>query len=256
MDRDLRETPLYREIEEHFRRAYEPAFGRISGAMDPAPSPDGRTVAFTGAKLERLEGTPETRICLVDLGSGDLREITNGPHHDRLPRWSPDGTRLAFLSDRAEAGRFRPYLLATGTVGEAAPAPEIEGTVEYLAWSPDGSHVLLGVAGLGADKAGAEGSGTTVAGGETPDWIPDVEGVDDEADRRRVDVWDVDEGTVRTVSPGELNTWEAVWCGPSTIAAIVSHGAGEETWYGSWLVAIDTATGEARELYLSGRVDR
>ncbi|HXJ65726.1 MAG TPA: S9 family peptidase [Actinomycetota bacterium] len=256
MDRDLRETPLYREIEEHFRKAMEPAFGTISGATDPAPSPDGRTVAFTGSKLEKLEGTPETRICLVDLESGDLREITGGPNHDRLPKWSPDGSRLAFLSDRAEAGRFHPYLLDSGRVGEAAAAPEVEGTVEYLAWSPDGSTVLLGVAGLGADRAGAEGSGTTAAGGDLPAWMPDVEGGDETTHRRRVDLWDTAAGTVRTISPEALNVWEAAWCGDGTIAAVASDGPGEETWYGSRLTAIDIATGEVRDVYTSGRTDR
>jgi dipeptidyl aminopeptidase/acylaminoacyl peptidase len=257
MDRDLRSTPLYREIEEHFRKVLEPGFGRISGAMDPAPSPDGRTVAFTGAKLDKLEGTAETRICLIDLGSGDLREATGGPHHDRLPKWSPDGSRLAFLSDRAEPGRFQPYLLEAGRVGEAQAAPEVEGTVEYLAWSPDGASVLLGVAGLGADKAGAEGSGTTSSGsGDVPAWVPDVEGVDDVAERRRLDLWDMSAGTVATVSPDGLNVWEAAWCGPGTIAAIASEGAGEDAWYWSRLVAIDVATREARDLYHSGRVDR
>src|SRR4051794_5583892 len=131
MERDLRQTTVYREIEEHFRTALEPAFGRISGAVDPAPSPDGGTIAFTGSRIDRLEGPPETRICVVDTDSGEVREITGGPHHDRLPKWSPDGARLAFLSDRASPGRFQPYLLEAGTVGEAAAAPEVEGTVEY-----------------------------------------------------------------------------------------------------------------------------
>ncbi|HEY7280095.1 MAG TPA: S9 family peptidase, partial [Actinomycetota bacterium] len=258
MDRDLRSTPLYREIEEHFAKVLEPGFGRISGAMDPAPSPDGRTVAFTGARLDKLEGTADTRICLVDLESGDLREATGGPHHDRLPAWSPDGSRLAFLSDRAEPGRFQPYLLEAGRVGEAAAAPAVEGTVEYLAWSPDGASVLLGVAGLGADRAGAEGSGTTSRGPEddVPAWIPDVEGVDDAADRRRADLWDVGAGTLTTVSPDGLNVWEAAWCGSGAIVAIASEGSGEEAWYGSRLVVIDVASRSVRDVYRSNRVDR
>jgi hypothetical protein len=65
MDRDLRSTSLYREIEEHYRRVHAPAFGRISGAADPAPSPDDRRIAFTGSKWERLEGEPTRRICMT-----------------------------------------------------------------------------------------------------------------------------------------------------------------------------------------------
>jgi Tol biopolymer transport system component len=159
MDRDLRDTPLYHEIEEHFRRLYEPSFGRISGAMEVAPSPDGRVVAFTGIRMDKLEGSPASRIGLADLETGAISEITGGPGDDRLPKWSPDGSRLAFLSDRAEKGHHQLYLLDGGRVGEAAGTTAVEGTVEYLDWSPDGSAILLGVASPGADKAGGEGSG-------------------------------------------------------------------------------------------------
>ena len=68
MDRDLRESPLYREVEEHFRKVYEPGFGKVTEPSDPRPSPDGRWVAFTGSLWEKLEGTPKTRICLAPLG--------------------------------------------------------------------------------------------------------------------------------------------------------------------------------------------
>ncbi len=105
MERDLRQTSPYREVEEHFRRLFEPSFGRISGADDPAPSPDGRTLAFTGSKIEKFEGSPVTRVCTADVESGEIREITHGPNSDRAPRWSPDGRRLAFLSDRERKGR-------------------------------------------------------------------------------------------------------------------------------------------------------
>ncbi len=254
MERDLRPTPLYREVEEHFRRVLEPSFGRISGAQDPAASPDGASIAFTGSMLEKLEGTGETRVCLVDLAAGEIRQLTHGPNHDRLPKWSPDGVRLAFLSDRGSEGRFQPYVL--GPLGEAVPSPEVEGTVEYLAWSPNGSAALLGVAGLGADRAGAEGSGTTTADGDFPVWIPDVEAGDDASDRRRLDLWDLSAGSVRTVSPPGLNVWEAAWCGAAAVAAVVSDGPGEDTWYESRLVLIDVVRGDVREVYRSGRVDR
>src|SRR5438874_13131347 len=100
VERDLRATPLYREIEEHFRRRSEPGFGHVTGATDPAPSPDGRWIAFTGSKLERLEGLPATRVCLADTVTGEVDEITDVANDDPTPRLSPDGPRLALLSDR------------------------------------------------------------------------------------------------------------------------------------------------------------
>ena len=66
MKRDLRDTTLYQQAEQHFRRALEPAFGRISDAADPAPSQDGRRIAFTGSKLEKLvQSTPPSVAALA-----------------------------------------------------------------------------------------------------------------------------------------------------------------------------------------------
>src|SRR4051794_40427673 len=126
MQRDLRTTPLYQEIEKHFRRAHEPAFGTISWASDAQASPDGARVAFTGNRWEKLEGVPNTRVCIVDVASGTLHQASTGPNDDRSPRWSPDGTRLAFLSDRAERHRTQLYLLEAGLIGEAVATPPVD----------------------------------------------------------------------------------------------------------------------------------
>jgi len=254
VNRDLRDTPLYRQVEDHFRRALEPAFGRISDAADPVPSPDGRRIAFTGSKLEKLEGTPTTRICLADAAEGTFEEVTAGPNDDRLPRWSPDGTVLAFVSDRAQKGRHQLYLLEAGRVGEARPAPAVDGTIEDLSWSPDGSQILLGVAGVGAELAGVHGSGSTKkADEELPPWIPEVEAGPDENSWRRVWIFDVGSRQVRPVSREGLNVWEAVWCGPGRIAGIVADGPAEDTWYEAPLALIDAGSGKESILYRSDR---
>src|SRR4029077_18526088 len=104
MQRDLRGTPLYQEIEVAYRRLTEPGFGRITQAGDIRASPDGGTVAFRGPRLDALEGQPSGRICLAAADGSGMRQVTHGPNEDSGPRWSPDGMTLTFLSDRAVAG--------------------------------------------------------------------------------------------------------------------------------------------------------
>jgi dipeptidyl aminopeptidase/acylaminoacyl peptidase len=252
VERDIRKTPLYREIEEHFKKAYEPGFGTITGTVGPTPSPDGRTVAFTGTRMEKLEGAPSTRVCLIELESGIMDEVTAGPNDDRAPRWSPDGSRLAFLSDRREKGQFQLYLLGAGRLGEAVAAPRVDSTAEYLAWSPDGATILLGVAGRGADLAGVQGSGTARgAEEELPSWIPTVDSGVGENQWRRLYLYDITAKTIRPVSREGLNVWEAAWAGPGRIAAVVSEDPSEDAWYSAPLALLDVQTGKERILYRS-----
>ncbi len=248
MQRDLTKTPRYREVEEHFRQALGPAFGHISGAADPDPAPDGGRIAFTGSRFDALEGQPTTRICVADVAGGTFEEVTGGPNNDRLPRWSPNGTRLAFLSDRREEGKNQLYLLHGGRVGEAVAAPTVPGTIEYLSWSPDGAQILLGVAEEGAELSGAQGSGRAKAAGQDlPSWAPEVRGPELEG-WRRIWIFDVGSGQMRAGSREGLNVWEAAWCGPGQIAGIVSDSPGEDAWYSAPLAMIDLDSGKERIL--------
>ncbi|MBV9280514.1 MAG: S9 family peptidase [Chloroflexi bacterium] len=252
VERDIRNTPLYREIEEHFLKVYRPAFGTISAPSQPAPSPDGRLVAFTGTRLDKLDAAPITRVCTVDVATGTVEELTGGPNDDRAPAWSPDGSRLAFLSDRREKGQFDLYLLEAGRMGEAVAAPAAEGTVEYVHWSPDGSRILLGVAARGADLAGVQGSGTTDRKSEElPSWVPSVDTGAGEDQWRRLYLYDVAARTLRPLSRPGLIVWEASWAGPDRVLAIVSDNPSEDAWYSASLASIDVASGQDQILYRS-----
>jgi len=259
MDRDLRTSPLYQEVEEHFRKIYEPGFGRVTEPSDPHPSPDGRWVAFAGSRWEGLEGTPKTRICLAPAGhegpeapaADGIREITSGPEHDAGPRWSPDGSQLTFLSDRREKGRMQLFRLRLDGLGEAEALPEIEGTIEEHAWAPDGSRILVRTAGMHADGAGADGSGALEAEKDLPDWAPKVDSWEDRQVWRRLWVVEVASGEIRALSRDGLNVWEAGWCGAGAVVAVASEDPGESSWYTAPLVLIDAASGDDRVLATS-----
>ncbi|HEY7668285.1 MAG TPA: S9 family peptidase [Actinomycetota bacterium] len=255
MDRDLRETPLYREIEDAYRRALEPGFGGSMGATDVQRSPDGRWLAFTGSVLEKLEGHPHGRIFLVPTdGSTEAREITHGPNDDGAPRWSPDGRTLTFLSDRGEAGKVQLFALDADAIGEARQLTAFEdGIAEQHAWSPDGSRILVIVAGPDAEQSDAVGSGTVGADRDLPPWIPEVESSDRlELARRRLLVLDVATGVAEPAAPDGLNVWEASWCGDDRIAAVISDAPFEDDWYGARLSLIVPATRTSRTLRESG----
>ena len=247
--RDMRATALYREIEGLCTLVRKPGTGQISDAGDVHVSPDGTQAVFAGAIMDKLEGTPPTRIAVTDLVTSETQVLTFGPNVDRLPKFSPDGRQIAFLSDRRRPGDFQLYLLDPVS-GAVRATPPVAGWVEYLHWSPDGKRILFGVAGHVADVGGAQGAVTSKqVARDVPSWMPAVETGDERYRWRRAWVYELATDRVRPVSNADNNVWEAAWCGNDALVAVVSQGPSEGLWYNACLYRIEMETGNSRKLY-------
>lgn len=247
MTQDLRGTDTWNDVEQHFRRIHEPAFGSPHRLLEPSTNPDGSIVAVTGFVYDELEGLARRRAYIArdrELSSVDAE----GPS-SATPRFSPDGTRLAVLTDATEEGVFQLVVTDASGSGDRLVAPEVPGTVEYLAWAPDGSAVLLGVAGRGADLSGGQGSGTTRAlDADVPVWFPSTDdGASDDA-WRSVFVFDLVSRALIRWSPAGVNVWESAWLGTDAVLAVISDAPQEGSWYSATLVKIDHS-GEITTIY-------
>lgn len=101
-------------------------------------SPDGRHVAYVTTPASKEGEHPVSAIWLVAADDGTPRRLTTSEAADGAPRWSPDGRRLAFVSDRLERGKPQVYVLDLAG-GEAVRVTAAPGGVGQAAWSPDGS---------------------------------------------------------------------------------------------------------------------
>ena len=105
-----------------------------AGPTDPAPSPDGRSVAFAARGW----------LWLLDLETRVARRLTSGQSVDARPAWSPDGRQLAFVRDYSRETWIAVLDVASGEERAVADAPGIE---IDPAFTPDGAALVYAAAG-------------------------------------------------------------------------------------------------------------
>lgn len=254
VDREVYHAPIWQEIEEYFQKLHAPGFGNVTHGSDLVASPDGKYLVFTGVILNKIEASPDTRICIIDIATRELRLLTQGPHQDQHAAFSPDGQYISFLSDRTAPGVFKPFIMpfANGIPGDLQTPPNIPGIVEYQFWAPDSSQILLGVAGSGAEKQSASGSGKFEGNGTTdvPSWVPEIDTGIQGDQWRSIWLYNIETHHVSKASPPGLNVWDANWCGTRDFIAVVSDRPAEGAWYRSKLVMIDISTRQTNNILL------
>lgn len=156
----------------------------VDGACQPAWSPDGITLAFTSPCTANREAYAGSSIFVMQVG---LDGATTTPMPfilslfggDYDPAWSPDGTRIAFTSQRTG----RPQIFVAGADGSGPVNLNDDLAFNWSpAWSPDGGELafITGRAGQaevwlisssgGDERRFTRGDGKSIA---RPSWSPD-----------------------------------------------------------------------------------
>jgi Tol biopolymer transport system component len=156
------------------------SFGR-SNAEASAPTLVTRSAATTGsgragARIAFSCGREGLglEVCVMNADGSGQRNLTRHPANDFKPSWSPDGRRIAFVSDRDRNGPFEVYVMnAKGGDQRRVMRMKGGGSTEP-AWSPDGRRIAFaGNDGLYVVNADGSGLRRLTGSGETPAWSPD-----------------------------------------------------------------------------------
>ena len=114
----------------------------LTGVADPRLSPDGTTVAYVVGAVDKDANEYRAAIWLAAAdGSAPPRRFTSGEKADADPRWSPDGTQLAFTSNRADKASQLYVMPVAG--GEPRKLTSLKEDVSQAAWSPDGMRLAF-----------------------------------------------------------------------------------------------------------------
>jgi dipeptidyl aminopeptidase/acylaminoacyl peptidase len=112
----------------------------LDRAESPAISPDGRWVAYAVRHTNWDENSYDTQIWLADSNGTRTRQLTMSKKSSSSPAWSPDGSRLAFISDRTDK---RQIYVINPLGGESEPLTTVEDGVTSFEWSPDGTRIAF-----------------------------------------------------------------------------------------------------------------
>jgi dipeptidyl aminopeptidase/acylaminoacyl peptidase len=101
-------------------------------------SPDGSRLAFVVG--DPVKGTVRnSHIWQYRPATKELRQLTFSAKSETSPRWSPDGSTLAFTSTREEGNQI--YVLPMQSGGEARPLTKGKASVQSFMWSSDGKQI-------------------------------------------------------------------------------------------------------------------
>ncbi|MBS0396060.1 MAG: S9 family peptidase [Proteobacteria bacterium] len=110
-------------------------------ASDPQIRGDGSEIVYVRSRNDVMTDSVVQSLWLVDVASGTETPLTRSAGHLGSPRWSPDGTRIAYLEADAD-GRMQ-IVVHWRRSGATAVVTHLTEAPADIAWSPDGKQIAF-----------------------------------------------------------------------------------------------------------------
>lgn len=222
----------------------------------PQISPDGQFIIFTRGWVDKINDQSRSNVWIADIDGKRIRELTHGNWRDSSPVWSPDGKKIAFLSERDQTTQIHVMWLDTGDVAQLT---HIERAPGGLVWSPDGKWLaytafvpdekpILNVK-LPKRPEGAKWAAPAVLVDRLA-WRSDGRGP---LPRGYTHIYVIDAelgGTPRPITSGDYNHNDPHWSadGKTIFFGAIRKPDAEYTWGDSEIYAVDLKTLEVKAL--------
>lgn len=223
----------------------------IALVNDARISPDGSQVVYVRTELNREKNDYRSSLYLVSSAGGDARRFTSATAKDTSPRWSPDGTHIAFLSNRSGSNQLWSIPVAGGEATQLTDLPE---PVSGIAWSLQGDRIAFVSK---ADQQKIDKAKAKSESGETDEPKSDTvritrlryrsDGTPGFIDNKPTHIWSIasDGGTPKQITSGEFDDGAPAWSPDGTLIVFVSNRNEErEKKRGSEIWTVPSTGGE------------
>ena len=234
----------------------------LKGVSGSVISPDGKWAAFvqTVPILEVEKSEHRGHIWLVSTDGGEPFQLTNGPNGDSDPQWSPDSTRLAFVSRRGD-GKTQIWIIPIKG-GEAKQLTHTKNGASNPRWSFDGKQIAFLKAeedSAAEDKRKKAKDDRVIMGVDDFTqqhlWIIGVEALDDEPEllfslpKEGTDE-DVNADKSQRLTTGDFHVSEPCWSPDGTQIVFISTPSpnADDTMFNGIVHVVDLETKSLRKL--------
>ena len=193
----------------------------LEWATDPRVSPNGKTIVYVRKSNDIMKDRERSNLWQVSVDGTDHRPLYSGLNSIKSPRWSPNGKKLAFVSNDTGSQQIHVRWLDNG---ETALISQLQASPSNLSWSPDGKWLAFTMNVKAASETIAETrtkpEGATWAKGPitvtTTQYQYDGQGIVEPA-YRHVFVVPAEGGSARQLTEGNFNHYGSLaWSPEST----------------------------------------
>jgi dipeptidyl aminopeptidase/acylaminoacyl peptidase len=223
------------------------------GVADPQVSPDGRQIIYTRRWVDKMNDRWESSLWIMNADGGRNRFLTDGAS----ARWSPDGTRIAFLHQGEPRGT-QVFVRWMDAEGATTQITRVEESPSGPRWSPNGEWIAFS---MNVDKNEAPFRVSLPSRPEGAKWTADPKMVTRLGYRRDRQGY-IDEGyrhlflvpatggTPRQLTEGDWNHAGAAWTpdGRELLFSGLRVDTAEYAWRESEIYAANVESGAVRQL--------
>ncbi|NNF35820.1 MAG: S9 family peptidase [Saprospiraceae bacterium] len=226
----------------------------IEYVSDPQVSPDGSQIIYTRNFKDIMTDKNLSNLWIINADGTVNRPLTTGNQNDRSARWSPDGNKIVYLSNKDGSSQIYLRWLDSGSESKLS---NLQKGPSNLTWSPDGKWIAFSMFVDGKPKvlASLEGKPKGAKWNEPAIYIDDMKYRADGAGYlkqgyRHLHVISADGGTARQITSGDYNFNRGEWSpdGKHLLTSTNMHPDRETTPRNSEVHLIEIESGDITTL--------